>query len=94
LAQRKAAAEGSRRENTDQEGGRNLRRQGDFEARGLLRANLKLQMAELRAGVNPSKGGRRTSLRMAREIRAALGPVYPDRGIEAIRILGDLAAIW
>jgi hypothetical protein len=79
LAQKKAAAEGSRREHKGQEGWHSLGRPGDFEAHGRRRANGKLPMAEHRASVYLSPGGRRTSHGMARQNRAALAPVYPLR---------------
>jgi hypothetical protein len=66
LAQRKAAAEGSRRGYRIQVGGHNLRNPWDFGARGPQRATGKSPMVERRTSVNRSPCGRRTSLEPAR----------------------------
>jgi len=70
LAQRKAAAEGSRRGCRFQAGGHNSRSPWDFGARGPQRATGKSPMVERRTSVNRSPCGRRTSLQVGAAQRA------------------------
>ena len=79
LARKKAAAEGSRRENRRQEGTHNSLHPRDFEAHEPLLARPKSPMVERRTSVNRSPCGRRTSLvGRQREYWAftASGPLY------------------
>jgi hypothetical protein len=63
LAQKKAAARGSRRESREREAGRNRVHPQDFAIREPLRASMWSAIAEGRTSVDELPGGRRTSIR-------------------------------